>query len=71
MAVLADAQQRAAVPPALRALLLMILWDWCDKHAHDVVLTKKVLFVKVTITVADCEWLLVQLLGPRPVVVPA
>lgn len=66
MSALTEAETTFRIPPVVKFVLCQALWTWADAHAHDVVLQKKVLMFRVTITVRDCERLIELLIGSRP-----
>lgn len=55
-----------SVPTEIPQILKTYLWSWFETHQDTVVFKKKVLFIPINITVAQCEPVFVMLLGPRP-----
>lgn len=51
---------------AVRPLVARLLWAWIDANPHFVVFQRRILFLKVTVTVKDLEWWVAHLFGPRP-----
>jgi hypothetical protein len=41
-------------------------WQWYHDHADDMIIKRKILFLRVTIRVRDLYPLFVQLFGPEP-----